>query len=116
MGAGNDAVIDRSLSDSIVFGGAGADVFQTYAGNDMFFGGKGADSFYIDNSGDARHVDIWGGKGHDSVLVESDSAFMSKTVLDNGEIDIACVNGTVITLHNVEDVHMITHSDIPPWV
>lgn len=115
MGAGADAVVDRSLSDSNIFGGAGNDILQTYAGNDKLHGGAGDDFFFVSNIGDWRHVEIWGGKGQDSVLIESDSAVLADTKLINGDEFILFVNGTIATLHGVEAVHVVSHADIPPW-
>lgn len=115
-GGGADAVIDRSISDSNIFGGAGNDILQTYAGNDRLHGEKGNDTFFISNTGNSHQVEIWGGRGHDTALIESDSAALAKTTLENGDVAILYVNGTVVMLHGVEDVLMIQHSEIPPWI
>lgn len=116
MGAGIDVVIDRSLTDSNIFGGAGNDILQTYAGSDKLHGGIGDDFFFVRNTGEAHQVEIWGGKGRDSVLIESDSAALADTKLENGDEIILFVNGMIATLHGVENVHMVQHSDIPSWV
>lgn len=114
-GGGADAIIDRSLSDSNIFGGLGNDILQTYAGNDRLHGEGGNDSFFVSNTGDRHRVEIWGGRGHDAAVIESDSAEAADTTLENGDHVILFHNGTIVTTHGVEDVFVITHSDPPPW-
>lgn len=114
-GGGNDAVIDRSLSDSIIFGGAGNDIIQSYAGNDRLHGNAGDDTFYISNTGDRHRVDVWGGSGRDSIVIESDSAVVASTGMGGGVEVVAFGNGTIVTLHGMDDVHLISHSALEPW-
>lgn len=69
---GNDFLSDwgSTSGDNYMYGGTGADLFDSVAGKDHLFGGRGDDDFFI--YGDSkRWVD--GGPGHDRIFIEEGS-------------------------------------------